>query len=139
MIKYFSFLISLVNPFGFIQPCTFMQSYALSPSIVAMAPPPGDIPSKMVNSAATPSENCRQTTTTQYNKDGSKEVTTTLSCSKKQKYDKDGNLVHETDTSKPKYQAANRDFFGGSSKQGSSSGNQSKKSTVNKKKHNESD
>nr|QCI04824.1 hypothetical protein [Bornetia secundiflora] len=89
---------------------------------ILMTPPPqGDISSKMVNSAATPNESCRQSTSTEYHKDGSKTVTTTMNCSKKTKYDKDGQVVKETDVSNPKYRAAKSDFFNDKYEQGSSS------------------
>nr|AYR06196.1 hypothetical protein [Renouxia sp.] len=111
MIKYFGFLMSLLNPFGFIQSGAFVQSSVSKPSVVAMAPSPGDLPSKMANSAATPSEGCRHATQSQIHQDGSRTETVTMTCSKKRKYDKAGNLVKETDTSKPKYETAKSLFF----------------------------
>lgn len=121
MIQYFSFLISLLNPFNLIQPDTFVQSYVSKPSIVAMAPPPegGNIQSRIANSAATPPEGCRQSTQTEFHNDGSETITTTITCSKKEKR-RGGKTVSKTDTSQKKYRTAQKSFFGTASDESSS-------------------
>nr|AYR06574.1 hypothetical protein [Rhodogorgon sp.] len=110
MVKYFTFLITLLNPFGFIRPDASIQLYVSRPSMVAMAHAPGDLPSKMANSAATPSEGCRQTTQVQYHGDGPRTETRTIACSSKRKIDKEGKVVRQSDTSKKKFTNAIEDF-----------------------------
>ena len=88
--------------------------------LVAMVPPPpGDIPSKMANSAATPGEGCRVTSQTTYHSNGSSTTTDTITCSKKTKKNSKGEVVKKSNLSSGKYKAAQNDFFG--PKSGSSS------------------
>lgn len=105
-----------------IDPYNSLKEYNFSSSsLVAMVPLLGAHSSKMFNSDKPLEEGCEINSEIEYHKDGSKTVTKTLSCSVKERYDKTGKLVRKTDTFKPRFQAVQRDFFGGSSGAGSSS------------------
>nr|AXR86331.1 hypothetical protein [Gracilaria ferox] len=129
MMSYFIFLTTLLNPFKTVPTYSSLRNTFLTVPGMTMVIPRifnrnrnnyqlalGDIPSKVANTAATPSEGCRQFTHTKYHKDGSKTVNKTLSCNSSEKFDKNGALVKKTDTDQPKFQSAKKDFFGSSSK-----------------------
>lgn len=73
--------------------------------------PPGDLVSKAVNSATTPNQGCRTSSQTRHNRDGTTTEHVTITCSKKIKRDKRGNVIKETDTSQPRYQSGQNTFF----------------------------
>lgn len=92
-----------------------------------MVPPPGNIPTNAINSAATPNEGCRTTSTSTYHNDGSVTTSTTMTCNKRETKNKDGKVSKATDTSQPKFEAAKQSFFNTKTK-GASSSNKNAKS-----------
>ena len=122
MSRYLFLLFSLFMPVKISPLSSHRYFYHYPSQLVAMVPPPpGDLPSKALNSAATPSQGCRSSSSTTYKKDGSSIVTTTITCTKQEKQDKEGKTVKKSDTSSPKYSVAQKNFFGDSSKGSSSS------------------
>ena len=108
------------------QPRAFRAFASCNSQIVAMVPPPGGLSSKIINSAATPSQGCRTTSQTIHHRNGTTTETVTVTCNKKIKRDKHGRIIKQTDTSQPRYQSAQNGFFGSSSK-GSASSKKHKK------------
>ena len=121
MLKYIVLIVGLINPLSYMNSNILPKFSALRPSMVSMALPPagkgeGNTGTKLMNSALAPKNGCRQNISTEYHSDGSKTVRTTITCTKEEKYDRDGKAVKKSDTSVPKYQTAQQDFFGNSSK-----------------------
>nr|AYR06197.1 hypothetical protein [Renouxia sp.] len=87
MIKYFTFLISLLSPFGIVQPYAFIQPHLLKSSVVAMAPM-GKGEGGAVSSASRHVTNkvnppgCAVNTSIATHRDGSIETRETLTCTR---------------------------------------------------------
>ena len=127
MFKYLFLCFNLLAPVKISTMRSFKTLHSYNSQIVCMVPPAGDIPSKMVNSAATPSQGCRTSSQTTHNRDGSTTETVTVTCTKKVKRDKDGNVIKETDTSQPRYESGKNTFFNPAPKGASGSSSSKKK------------
>ena len=113
MLKYLFLCFSLFVPIKISALRNPHLSSSYTAQLVAMVPPPpGDIPSKMANSAATPGEGCRATSQTTYHNDGSYTITDTMTCSKKTKKNSKGEVVKKSNLSSGKYKSAHNNFFG---------------------------
>ena len=126
MLRYLFLCFSLFMPMRIstLRSLKTFQSY--NNRIVCMVPPPGDLPSKMLNSAATPSKGCRTSSQITHNRDGTTTERITMTCNKEVKRDQEGNVVKQTDTTRPDFESGKNMFFGSAPK-GSPGGSSSKK------------
>ena len=107
MIKYFTLLISLLNPFSFIHPYAFVQPPMLKSSMVAMAPL-GKGSGNFVSTQATNKINppgCTSTSSTSTKHDGTKETRRTLVCTEVVIEKPSGKTIHKPSSSSKQHKA----------------------------------
>lgn len=102
MIKYFGFLMSLMNPFSFIHPYAFVRSPMLKSSMVAMAPL-GKGSGNFVSTQATNKINSPGCTSTKH--DGTKETRRTLVCTEVVIEKPSGKTIHKPSSSSKQHKA----------------------------------
>lgn len=112
MIKYFTLLINLLNPFNFIRPYAFVQPHMSKPSIVAMAPMgPGISKAARVTNAIN-DMGCSSTATRTMKEDGTVVTRETLVCTKEVVEKPSGEVVQKPSASSSKLQGkVTQSFF----------------------------